>query len=213
MEYNTQREKLILPEYGRNIQKLVNVLKTIEDREKRNEMAKYIVHLMGNITNKTHTNQRHKLWFHLAMMANFELDIDYPYPLPSPEELSKKPPKLPYKKNKIMFPYYGKNIENLLNTIAEMEDENYKRFLTEITANHMKKLYATWNKAQVNDNIILEDIKKITGGKLNYTLNEIKLLPLRDLIKNNNNNNNKRRQQQNNNNNNNNNRNNNNGRR
>ncbi len=201
MEYNTQREKLILPEYGRNIQNLVNVLKTVEDKEKRTEIAQYIVHLMGHITNKNHTNQRHKLWFHLAMMANFELDIDYPYPLPSPEELSKKPPKIPYTKNEIMFRYYGKNIENLLNAIAEMEDEKYKRFLTEITANHMKKLYATWNKAQINDNIILEDIKKITNGKLDYTLNDIKLLPLKDLIKNNNNNN-KRRQNNNNRNNN-----------
>jgi len=183
MIYNTQREKLILPEYGRNIQNLVKVLKTIEDRDKRNKMAKYIIYLMGNITNKTHTNQRHKLWFHLAMMANFELDIDYPYDLPSPEELNKKPPKLPYYKNNIKYRYYGKNIEVLLNTIAEMEDEKYKRFLTEITANHMKKLYATWNKAQINDNVILEDIKNITNGKLNYTLEDIRLLPLKDLIK------------------------------
>ena len=183
MIYNTQREKLILPEYGRNIQNLVKVLKTIEDRDKRNKMAKYIIYLMGNITNKTHTNQRHKLWFHLAMMADFELDIDYPYDLPSPEELNKKPPKLPYYKNNIKYRYYGKNIEVLLNTIAEMEDEKYKRFLTEITANHMKKLYATWNKAQINDNVILEDIKNITNGKLNYTLEDIRLLPLKDLIK------------------------------
>ncbi len=188
MEYNTQREKLILPEYGRNIQNLVNELKKIEDKEKRTEMAKYIVHLMNNVSNRTHSNQYHKLWYHLAVMANFELDIDYPYSLPDPTEITKKAPKPEYKKNKIMFRYYGKNIENLLNAIAEMEDEGYKRFLTEITANHMKKLYVTWNKAQITDNVILEDIKKITNGKLNYTTEEIHLLPIKDLIRNHSNN-------------------------
>ena len=114
MEYNTQKKKLLLPEYGRNIQKMVDYLLTIEDREERTRAAKTVIDVMGNLYPHLRDvpDFRHKLWDHLAIMSEFKLDIDTPYPLPSLSKLQEKPERLPYSSNHIKYKHYGKLVQN-----------------------------------------------------------------------------------------------------
>ncbi len=165
-DYNTTREPLKLPEYGRNIQRMVDYMKSIEDREERNLAARTIVAIMANMypQNREMENFEHKLWDHLAIMADFDLDIDAPYPLPTEEKLQEKPRKVPYSTHTIRYKHYGFLVEQLLREVAEMEDEAARDYAVTAIANHMKKQYLTWNRAQVNDQVIFKDIEEITGG-------------------------------------------------
>ena len=131
MEYNTQKKKLLLPEYGRNIQKMVDYLLTIEDREERTRAAKTVIDVMGNLYPHLRDvpDFRHKLWDHLAIMSEFKLDIDTPYPLPSLSKLQEKPERLPYSSNHIKYKHYGKLVEKLIDKIKELEDPEQKRAL------------------------------------------------------------------------------------
>ena len=160
MEYNTQKKKLLLPEYGRNIQKMVDYLLTIEDREERTRAAKTVIDVMGNLYPHLRDvpDFRHKLWDHLAIMSEFKLDIDTPYPLPSLSKLQEKPERLPYSSNHIKYKHYGKLVEKLIDKIKELEDPEQKRALIVLTANHMKKSFLTWNKDSVEDEQIYNDI-------------------------------------------------------
>jgi len=166
MEYNTSQEKLVLPEYGRNIQRLIEFCKTIENRDERNRFAEYIVFLMGGIANKNHSDQKHKLWYHFAMIANFDIDIDFPIDKPEPQELSAIPEKMPYPQNNISHRYYGRNIEGLIKKIVELPDGEEKNILIKLTANHMKRLYVNWNRPQVNDEVIFSDMRKMSDDKI-----------------------------------------------
>lgn len=160
MEYNTQKKKLLLPEYGRNIQKMVDHIRTIQDREERNRAARTVIDVMGNLYPHLRDvpDFRHKLWDHLAIMSEFQLDIDAPYPLPSLEKINEKPEKLKYNTNHIKFRHYGKLVEKLIEKIKETEDLEQKRALIVLTANHMKKSFLTWNKDSVEDEQIYNDI-------------------------------------------------------
>ncbi len=166
MEYNTAQEKLVLPEYGRNIQRLVEFCKTIEDHDERNRFAEYVVYLMGGIANKNHSDQKHKLWYHFAMIANFDIDIDYPIDKPEPQELNIKPEKMSYPQNNISHRYYGKNIEGLIKKIVELPEGEEKTILIKLTANHMKRLYVNWNRPQVNDEVIFSDMRKMSDNNI-----------------------------------------------
>ena len=165
MEYNTQLKKLLLPEYGRNIQKMVDYLLTIEDREERTRAAKTVIDVMGNLYPHLRDvpDFRHKLWDHLAIMSEFKLDIDTPYPLPSLSKLQEKPERLPYSSNHIKYKHYGKLVEKLIDKIKELEDPEQKRALIVLTANHMKKSFLTWNKDSVEDEQIYNDINTLCG--------------------------------------------------
>lgn len=176
MDYNTNREKLPMPEYGRNIQNMVNFLLTIEDREKRNREAKTVVDVMGNLYPylRDVAEFRHKLWDHLAIMSHFKLDIDYPYDPPSPEILTERPEQVPYPQHNITFRHYGLVIEKLIQAAVEMEGEE-KRILIEQTANQMKKLFMAWNKDAVEDEKIFQDMENISGNKLQVP-RDIKLM-------------------------------------
>lgn len=164
MEYN--KKKLLLPEYGRNIQKMVDHILTIEDREDRNRAARTVIDVMGNLYPHLRDvpDFRHKLWDHLAIMSNFQLDIDWPYPLPSLEEIHARPEKLPYNNNRIKYKHYGKLAERLVEKIRELEDPEQKRALIVLTANHMKKSFLTWNKDCVEDEQIYNDINAFYGS-------------------------------------------------
>ncbi|KIO42960.1 MULTISPECIES: DUF4290 domain-containing protein [Porphyromonadaceae] len=166
--YNTQRKKLILPEYGRNIQKMIDHLSTIEDREERTRAAKTVISVMGNLYPHLRDvpDFRHKLWDHLAIMSNFSLDIDTPYPLPSIEKLHEKPEKLEYNNHHIKYKHYGLLTEKLIQKIKETDDPELKRVLTVLTANHMKKSFLTWNKDSVEDEQIYNDINTLYGGNI-----------------------------------------------
>lgn len=168
MDYNTKRKKLPMPEYGRNIQNMVDHLNTIEDREKRNQSAQTIIDVMGNLYPYLRDVEdfRHKLWDHLAIMSDFKLDIDYPYELPSPDILTEKPNRVPYPQHDIRYRHYGLVIEKMINKAAEMDDGEEKKILIEQTANQMKKLFINWNKDAVDDEKIFKDLEELSGNKI-----------------------------------------------
>ncbi|MGC9330374.1 MAG: DUF4290 domain-containing protein [Bacteroidales bacterium] len=176
MDYNTNRPDLVLPEYGRHVHKMVDYLKTIHDRDFRNQMAKSLIEIMG--TMNPHLRDvpdfKHKLWDHLAIMADFELDIDWPYPLPDREEISKSPNRLTYSDSEFGFKHYGKNLQKMLNVLPNYDEETQLMLLKQL-ANHMKKSYVNWKKESVNDDAIFDDIEKITGGKIKIPRDKVTL--------------------------------------
>ena len=174
MEYNSQREHLIIPEYGRNIQKMVNYAKTIEDREKRNEAAKFIVSVMASMNqqNKDAGYYRQTLCDHLFIISKFELDVDSPYPMPEKESLTRKPYKVIYSDNKIRFRHYGKNIEAIIKKATEYEEGPEKDALIHAIANHLKKSYLNWNRESVDDVAIEKHLEILSEGKLSLSENQ-----------------------------------------
>jgi hypothetical protein len=182
MNYNTQRKKLPLPEYGRNIQNMVDYLFTVEDRDKRNRSAQVVIDVMGNLYPylRDVAEFKHKLWDHLAIMTDFKLDIDYPYNPPTPDILTEKPNIVPYPQTKIIYKHYGFIMESLIKKTAEMEGEE-KEILVELLANHMKKSYMAWNKDGVDDEKIFLDLKELSRGKLNISKEEIQLVDAKSI--------------------------------
>lgn len=183
MDYNSQRKKLPLPEYGRNIQNMVDYLFTIEDRDKRNRSAQTVIDVMGNLYPylRDVAEFKHKLWDHLAIMADFKLDIDYPYNPPTPDILTEKPNIVPYLENRIRYKHYGYIMESLVRKTAELEDED-KEILVELLANHMKKSYVAWNKDGVDDEKIFQDLKELSKGKLNFSKDDFKLADVKVMM-------------------------------
>ncbi len=168
MDYNSQRKKMALPEYGRNIQQMVDHLLTIEDRTERNRAAQTIIDVMGNLYPylRDIADFKHKLWDHIAIMADFKLDIDYPYDPPSPELLTEKPKTVSYNRHRIKIRHYGYNIEDMIDAAIKYEEGPEKELLIELLANHMKKSFLTWNKDAVTDEKIMEDLKILSKGKI-----------------------------------------------
>lgn len=167
-DYNTSRKNLVLPEYGRNIQKMVNYIKTIEDREERNRAAKTVIGVMGNLNPHLRdvNDFKHKLWDHLAIIADFELDIDSPYDWPERETLQKKPNRVPYNQNDIKYKHYGRSIVLMIEKAVELQPGEEKDDLVRMIAYHMKKSYLTWNREAVSDEEIIMDLKTLSGGRL-----------------------------------------------
>jgi hypothetical protein len=167
MDYNSNRKKLALPEYGRNIQNMVDYLLTIEDREKRNKSAQTVIDVMGNLYPflRDVPEFKHKLWDHLAIMADFDLDIDYPYDPPSPDILTEKPNKVPYNQHFIKYKHYGRTMELMIKEADKYEGEEREIMIQQL-ANHMKKSYLAWNKDAVEDEKIFGDLEELLHGKL-----------------------------------------------
>jgi len=174
---------MALPEYGRNVQKMVDHIKGIEDRDERNRAAKTIIQIMGNLN--THLRDvgdfKHKLWDHLSLIANFELDIDSPYPVPEPSKFVEKPKQVPYRQGEIRYLHYGRIIELMINSASEMEDGEEKEYFTNLIVNQMKKSYITWNRGQVADEVIIGDMKLLSRGRLKMT-DGVKILEVKELI-------------------------------
>ena len=168
MEYNTGRPKLIIPEYGRNIQKMVDYAMTIEDREKRNNIAKTIIQIMSQINPqvKESVDYKQKLWDHLFIISDFKLEVDSPYPIPSSEMLQVKPEKVPYSVKNFKYGHYGRNIEKIIEQVATMEDGPGKDAQVNTIANHLKKAFLTWNRDSVNDEVIYEHLAELSKNKL-----------------------------------------------
>jgi hypothetical protein len=183
MDYNSQRRKLPLPEYGRNIQNMVDYLFTIEDKDKRNRSAQTVIDVMGNLYPylRDVAEFKHKLWDHLAIMSDFKLDIDYPYNPPTPDILTEKPNRVPYSDNNIRYKHYGFIMESLIKKTVELEGEE-KEVLIELLANHMKKSYVAWNKDGVDDEKIFQDLKELSRGKLNIKKEDIQLVDAKAFI-------------------------------
>jgi len=182
-DYNSSRKKLILPEYGRNIQKMVNHIKTIEDRDERNKAARTVIGVMGNLNPHLRdvADFKHKLWDHLAIIADFDLDIDSPYPWPERESLRNKPEKVPYAQHRIAKKHYGRSIVLMIEKAVALEAGEEKDDLVKMIAYHMKKSYLTWNREAVSDSEIFADMKTLSGGVL-VVDPEIKLPETKDIL-------------------------------
>jgi hypothetical protein len=182
-DYNTQRKRMALPEYGRNVQRMVDHLKTIEDREERNRAAKTVISIMGNLNPHLRDvgDFKHKLWDHLALIADFELDIDAPYPPPEASKFMEKPKQIPYNQKDIRYLHYGRIIELMIDSACELEEGPEKENLTSLILNQMKKAYVTWNRSQVTDEVIIADMKVLSGGRLKIT-DGVKILEVKELL-------------------------------
>lgn len=177
-------KKLALPEYGRHIHKLVEHIMSIEDREERNRAARGLINVMGNLNPHLRdvVDFKHKLWDHLAIISDFQIDIDSPYPTPTPEILIEKPRRVPYNQDRITYKHYGKLIENIIKKASEMPEGAEKKVLTEMVANIMKKQYLTYNREAVNDVNILKDLSELSHGKINVGAADVKLSETRDIL-------------------------------
>jgi len=174
LEYNSGRTHLIIPEYGRHIQKLVDHCISLSDKEERNKMAKAIIDVMGNL--QPHLRDvpdfTHKLWDQLFIMSDFKLEADSPYPQPSREVFEKKPEVLAYPKSASKYRFYGNNIQIMIDTALTWEDGEMKDALIYTIATHMKKCYLNWNKDTVDDAVIFKHLKELSGGKFDLALKE-----------------------------------------
>lgn len=167
-EYNTGRRALKLPEYGRNVQKMVAYLKTIEDRDKRNEQARAVVKVMELLNPQVHLqdNYEQKLWDHLQIIADFKLDVDSPYPKPEKESMDTRPEPIPLEKRSMKSSHYGKSTASLIELISGVEDPQTREYLLRNLAAFMKMQYLSWNKDTVSDETIFADIERMSGGRL-----------------------------------------------
>ena len=168
LEYNTERETLSMPEYGRNVLKMVTQLKTIEDRQKRSEQAAAIVKVMEILNPQVRSQEayRHKLWDQLYMIAGFDLDVDSPFPKPVEEEFETKPVPLPMKGTRIKATHYGRNIEKMIDLVCEEENPEMKTALIKALATYMRQQYLIWNKDFVEDETIFADLEKLAEGQI-----------------------------------------------
>ena len=166
--YNTERVRLYIPEYGRNVQKMVEYLKTIEDREKRNQQARAVIKVMEiiNPAVKLQEDYEHKLWDHLHIISDFSLDVDSPYPVPAPESLNEKPMMIPIEKRPVKASHYGRNIENIIELIVSTEDGDMKTEMIRSLAVYMRQQYLIWNKDTVADETIFQDIEKLSDYRI-----------------------------------------------
>jgi hypothetical protein len=169
LEYNSQRPHMIIPEYGRNIQKMVAHAVSIEDRELRNKVAQSIITVMGQLNPHLRdiTDFAHKLWDHLFIISDFRLDVDSPYPKPSKETFLQEPERITYPKKDMTYMHYGKNVETLIEKAISMEEGPEKAAFTEAIANLMKRFYIQWNKDVVSDEVIFGHLKQMSKGRLN----------------------------------------------
>lgn len=174
--YNTQQNELILKEYGRNVQKLVDHIITIDDREKRTKYAQLLVELMRQI----HPNMRdsqdysNKLWDDLYILSGFNLDVDSPYPMPEKTLLGKKPKRVIYNTQELYYKHYGRNVELLIEKAIQLEDPTEKQAAIIYIGRLMKSFYGTWNKENVDDAIIVEHLKEMSKGKLIIPVEQVK---------------------------------------
>lgn len=168
MEYNTTRPKLMLPEYGRNVQNMIVHAIEIEDRTERNRAAQAIIEVMGQLNPHLRDvdDYRHKLWTHLFVMSDFKLEADSPYELPKPEELASKPERVEYPTSKIRYGHYGKYTQKILEQSTEIEDEKEKGYLTRTMANFMKKQFLIFNNDAVENNVIANQMAELSKKEL-----------------------------------------------
>ena len=183
MEYNTSRPAMVIPEYGRNLQEMIRFACTIEDREKRNKAAKFIISVMGQMHPqvKDSVDYKHKLWDQLYIISDFKLDVDAPYPPPSALSLSTKPKLLSYHDKDIPFRHYGKNIMLIIEKALLFEDGPEKDALVKLIAIHLKKSYLNWNRDSVEDELIEEHLRILSDGKLKLH-EDVRLTTTSDLL-------------------------------
>ena len=186
IEYNSERPKLIIPEYGRHIQKMVDHALTIEDREERSKIANSIISVMGNLNPHLRDvpDFQHKLWDQLFIISDFKIDVESPYGMPVKEELSESPEHLDYPQNFPKYRFYGNNIKRMIDVANTWDDGEMKEGLVMNIANHMKKCFLNWNKDTVEDYVIYNHLFELSDGKIDLKKSEEKLLDSLVLLKN-----------------------------
>tara|TARA_R110002012_G_scaffold38153_5_gene106573 strand:- start:7313 stop:8017 length:705 start_codon:yes stop_codon:yes gene_type:complete len=186
LEYNTERPKLFIPEYGRHFQKMVDHAVAIEDREERNKVANSIISVMGNL--QPHLRDvpdfQHKLWDQLFIMADFKLDVDSPFPITSKEVLQQRPEPLEYPQNHPKYRFYGNNIKRMIDVAVKWEEGDMRSGLEYAIANHMKKCYLVWNKDTVEDSVIFNHLKELSDGKIDLAKSDESLTDSGQFLKN-----------------------------
>jgi hypothetical protein len=186
LEYNTERHRLIIPEYGRHIQKMINIAVATEDADERNKQAKAIIGVMGNL--QPHLRDvpdfQHKLWDQLFIMSDFKLDVDSPFPKPSKEVLQERPEPLEYPQNFPKYRFYGNNIKRMIDVANKWEEGDMKEALEFAIANHMKKCYLNWNKDTVEDEVIFKHLLELSNGKIDLAAKDEDLSEASNLMKN-----------------------------
>ena len=168
LTYNTEKEQIVIPEYGRCVQEMIKKLPEIEDRQQRTEAAKYIISVMVqmNPSIKQSSDYEHKLWDHLYMISGYKLDVDSPYAPPTREAQQRKPQHIGYQNNNIKYGHYGQYLIKMIEAAAQEENDEIREALAYSLASQMKRNYMEWNKSVVNDQVILDDLKTISGGRL-----------------------------------------------
>jgi len=186
LEYNTERPHLIIPEYGRHFQKMVDHAVSIEDKEERNKVAQSIISVMGNL--QPHLRDvpdfQHKLWDQLFIMSDFKLDVDSPFPITSKEILQQRPDALEYPQNFPKYRFYGNNIKRMIDVAVKWEKGDLRSGLEYAIANHMKKCYLNWNKDTVEDSAIFSHLKELSDGEIDLAPNGEALTESSQFLKN-----------------------------
>ncbi len=185
LEYNSERSKLIIPEYGRHLQKMVEHTVSIEDDKERNKVANSIIAVMGNMNPHLRDvpDFQHKLWDQLFIISDFKLDVESPFPKPTPEMLAERPDMLQYPENNPKYRFYGNNIKRMIDEVKDWEEGDLKEALVLSIANHMKKSYLNWNRDSVDDKVIFDHLKDLSNGKLNLKNADEDLTEAQDLIR------------------------------
>lgn len=185
LEYNAERPHLMIPEYGRHLQKLIDQATLIEDREERNKAARYIIKVMGSLNPHLRDvlDFQHKLWDQLFIMSDFKLDVDSPYPIPTRDVINLKPERLDYPQKNPKYRYYGNNIKYMIDVANSWEESELKSALIKVIANHMKKSYLSWNKDTVDDKAIFDHLLELSGGKIDLHQSTEELLNTSDLMR------------------------------
>ena len=183
-DYNTQQKKLIMPEYGRNVQQMIDHCVSIEDREERTRCANTIINIMGNLFPHLRDvdDFKHKLWDHLAIMSDFKLDIDYPYEIIRKENLRTKPDRIPYTLTPIRYRHYGKTLERMIKKCEDYPDGPDRDQLISLLANHMKKSFLTWNKEVVDDDKIFKDLREYSHGRIDLSPETFRLKESKEFL-------------------------------
>jgi hypothetical protein len=183
MEYNTARELMQIPEYGRNIQKMIEFAKTIEDKDERNQAAKSIIKVMGQV-NPALKNQEgltHKIWDHMFIISGFDFDVDSPFPKPLKEDFELGPDRIPYPEIEMRFRHYGRVVLAMIEKVSAVEDSAERVKMGEALANVMKRAYLNWNRDSVEDRVIKKDLRELSNGKIEVPV-EVELAASKDLI-------------------------------
>ena len=168
LDYNTQREHLVLPEYGREIQRMVDHCLTLPTKSERQRCAETIVSIMDRMfpQNRQNADYKHKLWDHLFIIAGYDLDIDSPYPAPVPESRTEAPHRIPLRTKPVKATHYGRNIESIIDLIAAEEDGEQKNVMLHRLATYMRQQYLIWNKDSVEDSTIFHDIEMLSDYRI-----------------------------------------------
>ncbi len=185
LQYNTKRTQLVIPEYGRHVQLMINQIMETQNREERNKMAKAVIGIMGNMNPHLRDvpDFQHKLWDQLFIMSNFELDVDSPYEKPQKEVFEQKPDRLTYPQRNPKYRFYGNNIKSMINVAVNWEDGDLKNALVYNIANHMKKCFLNWNKDTVQDEVILNHLVELSDNKLEVKEEDLPLTDASEFLK------------------------------